>query len=132
MRRQIRPFVVEVKKKRGNAVWKQSIWGGLDLSVIAAETTEKLQEVEPRQLQENAIEPPALEDVTVSASGTALPTTQVDQDIDGCHTQHAPSDEVNVEEVRPRASRRRREGAETLPRGERWKRRLPAVLRGRK
>lgn len=58
MRRQTRPFVVEVKKKRGDTVRKQSIWGGLDLSAIAAETTERLEEVESQRSQEKAIEPP--------------------------------------------------------------------------
>ncbi len=38
MRRQTRPFIVEVKQKRGNPKQSHSIWGDLDLSAIAAET----------------------------------------------------------------------------------------------
>ncbi|MET3582818.1 hypothetical protein ABID19_005880 [Mesorhizobium robiniae] len=38
MKRQIRPFIVEVKQKRGNGKQSRSIWGDLDLSAIAAET----------------------------------------------------------------------------------------------
>lgn len=75
MKRQTRPFVVEVKKKRGDASRKQSIWGGLDLSVIAVETAGKPEEIGPRQLQEKAVELPASEDVATSTSTTALPTT---------------------------------------------------------
>lgn len=37
MRRQIRPFIVEVKQKRGPSKQSRSIWGDLDLSAIAAE-----------------------------------------------------------------------------------------------
>lgn len=38
MRRQIRPFIVEVKQKRGSPKRARSIWGDLDLSAIGAET----------------------------------------------------------------------------------------------
>jgi len=38
MKRQVRPFVVEVKQKRGNQKRGGSIWGDVDLSSIAAET----------------------------------------------------------------------------------------------
>lgn len=37
MKRQIRPFIVEVKQKRDRQKPSRSIWGGLDLSKIAAE-----------------------------------------------------------------------------------------------
>lgn len=39
MRRQTRPFIVEVKQKRGSTKRNRSIWGDLDLSAIAAGTT---------------------------------------------------------------------------------------------
>jgi hypothetical protein len=38
MKRQTRPFIVEVKHKRGTRKSRRSIWGGLDLSAISAET----------------------------------------------------------------------------------------------
>lgn len=38
MRRQTRPFIVEVKQKRGSPKRARSIWGDLDLSAFAAET----------------------------------------------------------------------------------------------
>ncbi|BCH05162.1 hypothetical protein MesoLj131b_71610 (plasmid) [Mesorhizobium sp. 131-2-5] len=37
MKRQIRPFIVEMKQKRGKQKPSRSIWGGLDLSKIATE-----------------------------------------------------------------------------------------------
>ncbi|MER8383174.1 transposase [Mesorhizobium sp. M1405] len=40
MKRQIRPFVVEVKQKRGKQKSTHSIWGGLDLSKIVTEMTQ--------------------------------------------------------------------------------------------
>ncbi|MER8758000.1 transposase [Mesorhizobium sp. M0976] len=40
MRRQIRPFIVEVKQKRGKQKPSHSIWGGLDLSKIVTEMTQ--------------------------------------------------------------------------------------------
>lgn len=37
MKRPARPFVVEVKKKRGNPAKRHSIWGDLDLAAIAGD-----------------------------------------------------------------------------------------------
>ncbi len=42
MRRQVRPFIIEVKHKRASAKRGQSIWGDLDLAAVAAETTGSL------------------------------------------------------------------------------------------
>jgi type IV secretory pathway VirB10-like protein len=39
MRRQTRPFIVELKRRRGGARKGQSIWGNLDMAAVAAETT---------------------------------------------------------------------------------------------
>lgn len=132
MKRQTRPFVVEVKKKRGDASRKQSIWGGLDLTAFAAETAGKPEEIGPRQLQEKAVELPAYEDIAASMSTTALPTGQIDQEGDVGDHQDAPSEETNIEQLHVRARRVRRGSVETLPRGQRWKRRLPDMLRRRK
>lgn len=44
MRRQTRPFIVEVKQKRGYPKQSHSIWGNLDLSAIIAETTSGFEE----------------------------------------------------------------------------------------
>jgi len=45
MRRQTRPFIVEVKQKRGNLKQSRSIWGDLDLSAIVAEATGESAEI---------------------------------------------------------------------------------------
>jgi hypothetical protein len=41
MKRQTRPFVVEVKRKRGDLKRNRSIWGDHDLSAIAADATKQ-------------------------------------------------------------------------------------------
>ncbi|WP_245318351.1 MULTISPECIES: hypothetical protein [unclassified Mesorhizobium] len=40
MKRQIRPFIVEMKQRRGKQKPSHSIWGDLDLSKIATEMTQ--------------------------------------------------------------------------------------------
>ena len=101
----------------------------IDLGRTGTVRLEKLEEIEPRQLQEKAVELAASEDVPAPTSTTALPTAQIDQGGDVVDLQVAPSEEANIEQVHPRTPRMRRGGAETLPRGQRWKRRLPEVLR---
>lgn len=46
MRRQSRPFVVEVKQKRSHQKRGRSIWGDVDLSAAMAETTRELHEIQ--------------------------------------------------------------------------------------
>lgn len=133
MRRQPRPFVVEVKKKkRGDAARKPSIWGGLDLSAIAAEATERVPAIEPRHSEKKAIEPPAPENETVPPSTIASSEAQIDPDIDTRDVEHAPSEVADIDPAGAKRFRRRRGSAETLPRGQQWKRRLPEVLRRKK
>lgn len=57
MRRQVRPFIVEVKQKRGHAKRHRSIWGDLDLSAIAGtkEDPEPLKSEEPERVDSNAL-----------------------------------------------------------------------------
>ncbi|MDN5925699.1 MAG: transposase [Hyphomicrobiales bacterium] len=59
MRRQTRPFIVEVKQKRSNPKQGRSIWGDLDLSAIVAETTSGAGEgrLPKRQLIDSGIIP---------------------------------------------------------------------------
>ncbi|MER9243567.1 MULTISPECIES: hypothetical protein [unclassified Mesorhizobium] len=45
MKRQSRPFIVEVKKKRGDSARQRSIWGNLDLAAIDAETARELTKI---------------------------------------------------------------------------------------
>ncbi|MER8440408.1 transposase [Mesorhizobium sp. M1312] len=46
MRRQTRPFIVEVKQRRGYQKRDNSIWGDMDLSSAFAETTRQLEEMD--------------------------------------------------------------------------------------
>lgn len=104
--------------------------GGFDLSAIADETTDAMEELAPDQRHEDAIDQSSvLVDVTVSTSPVALPTPQPDQKP---VLEHEPAEKAGTEAPRPKAPRRRRGGVEALPRGERWKRRLPEVLRRRR
>jgi hypothetical protein len=55
MKRQTRPFIVEVKHKRGARKPRRSIWGGLDLSAIAAETGNEEQQPSDSQLVDSKV-----------------------------------------------------------------------------
>lgn len=46
MKRQTRPFIVEVKQKRGSFRQSHSIWGDLDLSALAVEVTKEAEAIE--------------------------------------------------------------------------------------
>ncbi|RWJ60429.1 MAG: transposase [Mesorhizobium sp.] len=46
MRRQARPFTVEIKQKRSSQRSGRSIWGDVDLAAAMAETTRELKEIE--------------------------------------------------------------------------------------
>ena len=64
MSRQTRPFVVEVKQKRGNSKQGRSIWGDLDLSAIVAETRRDSEDLElpNRELIDSKVTPIDAED----------------------------------------------------------------------
>ncbi|MES4992382.1 transposase [Phyllobacterium sp. 22229] len=51
MRRQARPFAVEIKQKRGRQKRSNSIWGDVDLSPLAAETREKSEAFQPPNIR---------------------------------------------------------------------------------
>jgi hypothetical protein len=62
MKRQTRPFIVEFKNRRGAAKQKRSIWGDIDLSVIAADAareSEKGQLPDRRLVDSNPAHPDA-------------------------------------------------------------------------
>jgi hypothetical protein len=51
MRRQTRPFTVEVKQKRGHQKRNRSIWGDIDLPGLAAETAREFEKNERQNAQ---------------------------------------------------------------------------------
>lgn len=55
MKRQTRPFIVEVKHRRGARKSRHSIWGGLDLSALAAETRNEEQQLRNGQLVDSKV-----------------------------------------------------------------------------
>ncbi|MCO6392532.1 hypothetical protein GTW25_16020 [Aliihoeflea aestuarii] len=135
MRRPTRPFVVEVKKKRGSFANRRSIWGDLDLSVIAAD---------PLAVAEGILEPagdrdpdPVVEVNRANNSESAIDAPSDDGDAhavaDATHAEAHPTDVVTEgaaeEPARSSRKRARRRDEPALPRGQRWKRRLPKALR---
>jgi len=92
MKRQMRPFIVEVKHRRGTRKPRRSIWGGLDLSAIAAETGNEEQQpndqlvdsnvtvvdAEPRhnsRAEQHMADPQEAESTQTGAEAPAKPTT---------------------------------------------------------
>lgn len=51
MKPQIRPYIVEVKQKRGRPKRNRSIWGDIDLSAIAADGLNEAAAAEPKNFQ---------------------------------------------------------------------------------
>ncbi|RRH92177.1 hypothetical protein EH240_31260 [Mesorhizobium tamadayense] len=135
--KQQRPFVVEFKQKRGLVKRPESIWAGIDLAVIAndvaiANTKGVVAEAMPQPIvpSEDARSQPvlttakALSDakdmIMPDASLPEPPAVEVAPVPDGSHA--SPGDR--------RTRRKKRWHKDVpLPRGERWKRRLPWVLR---
>lgn len=134
MKRPTRPFVVEVRKKRGSLAKPRSIWGDLDLSALAAE---------PLAATELTSEPvgndrdPAVKVDRARNGGSAIESPSEDRDAyaiaDANHAeaQHAEVETEGAVEEPTRSPRRRvrRRDEPILPRGQRWKRRLPKALR---
>jgi hypothetical protein len=129
MRRQSRPFIVEVKKKRGELTRQRSIWGKLDLAAIGAETARELAESELQPAPATAIDVALRPDQTLPSTPVLeLPVLEVIQSAGPSHVEARPAAPEIVGQSQ-HVSPKRRKAAEPLPRGERWKRRLPKVLR---
>jgi hypothetical protein len=132
MRRQSRSFIVEVKKKRGELTRQRSIWGRLDLAAIGSETARELAKSEllaaPATAIDNALRP---DQTLPSTPVPELPVLEVIQSTVPPHVEAGPASTEMVGQPKP-VSRKRRKGAKPLPRGERWKRRLPKALRSGK
>jgi hypothetical protein len=129
MRRQSRPFIVEVKKKRGEITRQRSIWGKLDLAAIGTETARELAESELLAEPVTAIDVVLRPDHTLPSTPVPeLPVSEMIQNAGPSNIENGPAAPDMVGPPQ-HVSRKRRKGAKTLPRGERWKRRLPKALR---
>ncbi|WP_292669270.1 hypothetical protein [Mesorhizobium sp.] len=129
--KQQRPFVVEIKQKRGVVKRPQSIWGGIDLAAIANDKAEAKTE---GPVAEAAISPG--EDVRsqpIAATGEAV-SDAVDMimpDVslpEPTTVEEAPGSEASTGDRRARKKKRWQKDV-PLPRAERWKRHLPWVFR---
>ncbi|MES0070262.1 hypothetical protein NKJ73_31550 [Mesorhizobium sp. M0074] len=135
--KQQRPFVVEMKQKRGLMKRPQSIWGGIDLAAIANDIAEAKTK---GAIAEALILP--CEDIgsrPMAAVGEAVPDAKDVIMPDGSLPKQPTVEEAPVPkasnpptEDRRTRQKKRWEKNVALPRGERWKRRLPWVLRQRR
>ncbi|RWF81881.1 MAG: hypothetical protein EOQ45_07180 [Mesorhizobium sp.] len=129
--KQQRPFVVEFKQKRGLVNRPQSIWAGIDLAAItndvAEATTEAIADA-PIFLCEDTRSQP------MAAIGEAVPDVKdmVMPDVPKPpRVEEAPIPEVSNAPTEGRRTRKKKRWQKdvSLRPGERWKRRLPWVLR---
>ncbi|MER9197162.1 hypothetical protein NKI13_28575 [Mesorhizobium australicum] len=132
--KQQRPFVVEIKQKRGLVKRPQSIWGGIDLAAIANDMAEAKTE---GPIGEAGIVPgDDVRSQPMVAAGEAGSDAKHMNMLDASLPQpptveEAPMPEASnapTEDRRTRKEKRWRKDV-PLPRGERWKRRLPWALR---
>ncbi|WP_192360221.1 hypothetical protein [Mesorhizobium mediterraneum] len=137
MRQQQRPFVVEIKQKRGLVKRPQSIWGGIDLAAIANDVAETKMEGATAEATPQPIFPgedvrsqpmlttgEAVSDAKhVIMPDASLPELPAVEDSRIPEASNAPAG------VRRTRSKKRWQKDVPLPRGERWKRRLPWLLR---
>ena len=134
MKRQTRPVVVEIKKRRAGPAAKPSIWASIDLGRIEKEVDAAEVAVD-RPGERPASNVPervrsVMEEVVVEtqAAGVVEPPENL--------AVAAPLDDDGARKVPARRSsrrdRRRVDAVVALPRGQRWMRRLPGVLLQRK
>lgn len=136
MKRPTRPFVVEVKKTRGGPPKLRSIWGDLDLSVLADDTLAVTALTSEPAGNDRVLDDPVVEVECVSDTGLVIETPSDDRDphaiTDANYAElHATAAETEGARDRPARPPRKRLGRRdepTFPRGQRWKRRLPKAL----
>ncbi len=134
MKRQTRPVVVEIKKRRAGPAAKPSIWAGIDLGRIEKEVDAAEVAVD-RPGERPASNVPervrsVMEEVVVETQAAGVVEPPEDLAV------AAPLDDDGAREEPARRSsrrdRRRVDAVVALPRGQRWMRRLPGVLLQRK
>lgn len=138
MKRQTRPFVVEVKKRRGGLVGKRPIWAGTDLAAFAKdaafspEAPDQRAQLPGRYTPKDASSNTEEQDAQSHGAETIVQAkydfdvTKSDTEKDSAAVRAEPA-EGGSRRIRRRC-RLHRLAVADLPRGQRWKRRLPAVL----
>ncbi|MER9597917.1 hypothetical protein [Mesorhizobium sp. M0244] len=135
--KQQRPFVVEIKQKRGLVKRPESIWAGIDLAAVANDVAKAT----TKDAADDAVRQP----IVPSEDVRSLPVFTTAEVISDARRLSMPdvslSEPPTVEEApvpdashaphgnRRTRSRKRWQKDVPLPRGERWKRRLPWMLR---
>ncbi|WP_189510247.1 hypothetical protein [Mesorhizobium sp. M1D.F.Ca.ET.043.01.1.1] len=129
--KQQRPFVVEIKQKRGLLKRPESIWAGIDLAAIANDVAKANTKAAVAEAAPQPIDPG--EDVSQPVFTTAEVASDANNMImpDISLPEPATLEEASVPDASHAPPRRRKRWQKDvpLPRGERWKRRLPRVLR---
>ncbi|WP_206075284.1 hypothetical protein [Mesorhizobium tamadayense] len=134
--KQQRPFVVEIKQKRGLVKRPESIWAGIDLAAIAndvakaktkgavAEATR--QPIGPGEDVSQPVFAPA--EAVSDAKDMIMPDASLPEP---ATVEEAPVPDASRSPPGDRRIRRKKRWQKDvpLPRGERWKRRLPWALR---
>lgn len=136
MKRPTRPFVVEVKKRRGSPAKPRSIWGDLDLSAVADDPL-AVPKGAPKPTGTDSDLIPVVENDRASDADPVIGTPSEDGDkrvIANANQAETEPRDVATEGTadEPARSPRKRPGRRdepNLPRGQRWKRRLPRALR---
>jgi hypothetical protein len=139
MKPQQRPFVVEVRQRRETAKRPSSIWGDVDLGALAAEVARSSQpdaeSRHPEKLLDNGPVPARiLQDVAAAAAPVAPIVEDAVSASDPVEEVVSPPEaETQGSPVVPATwtgrARRRHDDDTPLPRGQRWKDRLPKILR---
>jgi hypothetical protein len=141
MKAQKRPFVVEIKQSRRGAKRSQhSIWGDLDLTAVNADVAQSEPEiVTQRDTSAVSAEASGSAESARILPALAAPAASKGPEDAAIGTVDPAPDETNqdsgITAVSPaatrwvRRARLRRVFEKRLPAGQRWKRRLPKLLR---
>ncbi|RJT22290.1 hypothetical protein D3227_39440 [Mesorhizobium waimense] len=129
--RQQRPFVVEIKQKRELVKRPQSIWAGIDLAItndIAEAKAEAIAEAPIFPCEDIRSRPMAAIDEASDAKEVTTPDVSLPKPPT---VGEAPILEASNAPTEGRRTRKKKRWQTDvlLRRGERWKRRLPWVLR---
>ncbi|RWN46009.1 hypothetical protein [Mesorhizobium sp.] len=130
--KQQRPFVVDINQKRGLVNRPQSIWAGIDLAAItndiAEANTEGIAEAPIFPCEDLPSRPTAaLDEAVPDVKDVTTPDVSLPKPP---RVEHAPIPEASNAPTEGRRTRKKKRGQkDALRPSERWKRRLPWVLR---
>ncbi|MEI9413113.1 transposase [Mesorhizobium salmacidum] len=101
MRRQTRPFILELKRKRGIQKKPRSIWGDIDISAAVAETNRESKATELRNCQTIDSDIICADPEYLFKSHAEIPMP----DLNGAEAVASPS-EITAKAAKPKAKRR--------------------------